>query len=60
MDLSEKKGLIKEVVTKYLTEGAEALMERLGATAATKGKKKDHENKQREQRDKFHESTSGS
>ena len=23
-DLSEKKGLIKEVVTKYLTEGAEA------------------------------------
>ena len=24
MDLSEKKGLIKEVVTKYLTEGAEA------------------------------------
>ena len=49
MDLSEKKGLIKEVVTKYLTEGAEAFDGAFGSNGGNEGeKKKDHENNDNE------------
>merc|ERR1712100_949163 len=49
MDLSEKKGLIKEVVTKYLTEGAEAFDGAFGSDGGDEGgKKKDHENNDNE------------
>ena len=56
-----EKGLIKEVVTKYLTEGAEALDGSAWEQRRDEGEKEDHENNDNENNEMFQvESTSGS